>query len=401
MKILQINSVCGCGSTGRIATDILDLLHAQGDQCRIAFGREQAPDAYAPYSHRIGSDLEVKLHGLYTRFFDRHGFGSKKATAQFLKWVEEYDPDLIHLHNIHGYYIHIGMLFDYLKRSKKPVVWTLHDCWTMTGHCAHFSAVGCSQWKTHCQNCPQLREYPATMLGGNAAKNHRQKKEIFSGLPNMTIVTPSHWLASVAEESFLKQYPIKPIYNGLDLNIFCPTASDFRKKYGLENKKIVLGVANVWTERKGLHDFVALHKLLDDACQVVLVGLSHQQISELPNGILGLPRTGNITELAKLYTAADVYVNLSVEETMGMTTVEAMACGTPVITYDATAVPEVVAPGCGIVVAAGDIRAVADATRSIQKSAMSEACLQAAKYFEKQLSYREYLQLYKEMKAGN
>lgn len=401
MKVLQINSVCGFGSTGRIATDIAATLIARGDDCRIAYGRETAPEDFASLSVRIGSDLDCKLHGIKTRLFDRHGFGSKKATRDFLKWVKQYDPDLIHLHNIHGYYIHLDLLFDYLKKSGKPVVWTLHDCWAITGHCSHFSAVKCDQWKTGCKNCPQLREYPATMFGGNVARNYARKKQAFTGLSNMTIVTPSHWLASVVQDSFLGQYPVYPIYNGIDLNVFRPTAGNFRKKHHLENKKIVLGVANVWTNRKGLQDFAALADLLDDSHQIVLVGLTHQQISELPKKIIGITRTKSIHELAQIYTAADVYVNLSVEETMGMTTVEAMACGTPVVTYDATAVPEVVAPGCGKIVRAGDVEEIASAVCEINKAAMTEACLQAAQAYEKEIKYQEYLTLYDKVKEGN
>lgn len=401
MKVLQINSVCGFGSTGRIATDIADLLISRGDDCRIAYGRENAPEAYQQLAVRIGSNLDNKIHGLQTRLLDLHGFGSKKATKAFLKWVAQYDPDLIHLHNIHGYYIHLELLFDYLKKSGKPVVWTLHDCWTMTGHCSHFSAVQCDQWKTGCRSCPQLREYPATVFGGNVAQNYARKKQAFTGLPNMTIVTPSHWLASVVKDSFLGSYPVLPIYNGIDLNIFRPTIGDFRRKYGLEKKKIVLGVANVWTARKGLQDFVKLADMLDDSFQIVLVGLSPQQIEELPKNILGITRTSSVKELAQIYSAADVFINPSVEETMGMTTVEAMACGTPVITYNATAVPEVVAPGCGTVVPAGDVSAIAAAILHSNKEAMTDACLQAAQQYKKEDKYEEYLKLYNTMKAGS
>ncbi|MBQ7035227.1 MAG: glycosyltransferase [Clostridia bacterium] len=391
MKVLQINSVCGTGSTGRIATDIADLLLEQGHDCRIAYGRGAVAEKYQPLAVRIGSELDNKIHGVQTRLLDQHGFGSKKATRAFLKWVDEYDPDLIHLHNIHGYYINIELLFEYLKRCGKPVIWTLHDCWAMTGHCAHFSAVGCDQWKKECRRCGQLREYPATLLSGNVAENYKRKKRAFTGVSNLTIITPSHWLASVVKESFLGEYPVVPIYNGVDLQVFKPTQSDFRARYGLEDKRMLLGVANIWDAKKGLDDFVALSERLDDSCKIVLVGLNEEQIHGLPEKIIKLPRTDSLEELAAIYSAADVFINPSIEETMGLTTAEALACGTPVITYNKTAVPEVADETCGMVVDC-DPQAICEALEKINFK--KEDCLQRAAFFEKKKQYLEYLRIY-------
>lgn len=391
MKVLQINSVCGTGSTGRIATDIADLLLEHGHDCRIAYGRGAVAEKYQPLVFRIGSELDNKIHGIQTRLLDRHGFASKKATRAFLKWVDEYDPDLIHLHNIHGYYINIELLFDYLKRCGKPVVWTLHDCWAMTGHCAHFSAVGCEQWKSECRRCGQLREYPATMLSGNVAENFTRKKQAFTGVPNLTIITPSHWLASVAKNSFLGEYPIVPIYNGVDLQVFKPTQSDFRARYGLEHKRMLLGVANIWDSKKGLDDFAVLSERLDDSYKIVLVGLDEMQIRQLPEKIIKLPRTDSLEELVAIYSAADVFINPSVEETMGLTTAEALACGTPVITYNKTAVPEVADATCGMAVDC-DPEEICKALETINFK--KEACLQRAAFFEKRKQYLEYLKIY-------
>lgn len=392
MKVLQINSVCGFGSTGRIATDIADLLMQQGHECRIAYGRGTVPDQYQSIAVRIGNDIGVKLHGLRTRLLDQHGFGSKRATKAFLKWVDEYDPDLIHLHNIHGYYVHIGFLFEYLKKSKKPVVWTLHDCWAMTGHCAHFSAAGCEQWRDGCRKCAQLRDYPATILGGCVRQNYAKKKKLFTNVPKMTVVTPSYWLASVVKQSFLGEYPVQPIYNGLDLDVFKPTKSDFREKYALENKKIILGVANVWGPSKGLGAFEKLSNMINDEWKIVLVGLSEQQIRSLPESIIRLPRTKSIQELVQIYTAADVYVNPSVEETMGLTTAEALACGTPVITYNKTAVPEVPDNTCGYVV---DCKPELIFEKLSCLGFSENACIARAARFEKYQQYEQYMELYK------
>lgn len=335
MKILMVNSFCGIGSTGRICTDLADVLIEKGHDVKIAYGRESVPDKYKNIAVRIGTDLDVKLHGMQTRLFDTHGFGSKSATKRFIEWAESYDPDVLHLHNIHGYYINIEMLFEWIKkRPKMRVIWTLHDCWAFTGHCVHFTMVKCTQWKTHCGYCPQKRTYPRCDLFSNCRNNSDRKKAAFTGVKNMTLVTPSKWLAGLVKESFLKEYLVKVINNGIDTSVFKPTPSDFRKRYHLENKKIILGVASVWDERKGLNDFINLSKMLDEDYKIVLVGLSEKQMREVPDSILKIQRTNSTKELAEIYTVADVFFNPTYEDNYPTVNLEAQACGTPVITYD-------------------------------------------------------------------
>lgn len=345
MKVLLINSVCGIGSTGKICGAIAQEYEQQGHTAKIAYGRDPfVPEQFQKYAVRIGSDLDVKLHALRTRLLDDHGFGSKSATKKFLKWAEEYDPDLLWLHNIHGYYIHIGLLFDWIKsRPQMQVRWTLHDCWAFTGHCSHFSFVQCDKWKSGCRQCTQKKEYPTSALADRSRKNYLDKKRLFTGVKNMTIITPSQWLADLVGQSFLKEYPVEVHYNEIDREIFKPTPSDFRNRFGLSDKKIILGVSNVWTERKGLFDFYELSKKLSSEFKIVLVGLSEQQIDALPSDILGLPRTNSAEELAEIYSAADLFVNPSREETFGLTTLEALACGTPAIVYKGTAGDEIIA----------------------------------------------------------
>lgn len=343
MRILFINSVCGIGSTGRICTDLAQQLEAEGNEVKIAYGRwAEVPEKYQRFAHYIGSDFEVKLHALQTRLFDTNGFGSKRATKKFLKWADEYDPDVVWLHNLHGYYINVEMLFDWIKkRPQMQVKWTLHDCWSFTGHCSYFTMVKCEQWKGHCSYCSQLRRYPACYLMSSVSKNFERKRRAFTGVKNMTLITPSKWLADLTRQSFLKEYPVEVHYNTIDTNVFKPTPSDFRERYNLQDKIIVLGVANVWDERKGLMDFYKLAQMLDERYAIVLVGLSEKQINDLPKNIKGIRRTNSPQELATIYTAADVFVNPSVEETFGMTPVEAQACGTPSIVYEDTACEEV------------------------------------------------------------
>lgn len=343
MKVLLINEVFGTTSTGKICAQIAEEMEAKGNEVRVAYGRwKNVPVKYQKFAHYIGSDIEVKWHVLQTRLFDTCGFGSKHATERFLKWAEDFKPDILWLHNLHGYYINVEMLFAWIKEHPEmQVKWTLHDCWTFTGHCVHFAAVSCDQWKKKCCHCSQLRRYPACYFKGNVSKNYERKQKAFTGVKNLTLITPSNWLANLVHDSFLKEYPVEVLYNTVDTRIFRPTPSDFRDRYGLQGKTIVLGVANVWDERKGLVDFCTLAKMLDDHYGIVLVGLSKKQIKKLPKKIIGIQRTDSPQELAAIYTAADVLVNPSREETFGMTPLEAGACGTPSIVYENTACAEV------------------------------------------------------------
>jgi glycosyltransferase involved in cell wall biosynthesis len=341
MKYLFLNSVAGFGSTGRIVAELAREKQAQGHDCLIAYGRDNVGCGDIP-TVRIGSDLDFKLHGVLNRLLDDHGFDSKAATRGFLKKVQEYDPDVIWLHNIHGYYLHIGLLFDYLRTCGKEIRWTLHDCWAFTGHCAYFDFVRCDRWKTGCHDCPQKKEYPASLLLDNSRKNQEAKKALFTGIPNMKLIVPSNWLAGRVKQSFLGQYPVEVVYNKIDRDVFKPSPSDFREKHGLENKTVLLGVASIWERRKGLDDLIALHKLLDDRFRMVIVGLTPEQMQAVPEGILCLPRTKTVGELAEIYSAADFYLNPSVEETFGMTAMEALNCGTLPIVYRDTACEEIV-----------------------------------------------------------
>ena len=383
MKILQINSVCGIRSTGRICTDIATALREEGHECRIGYGREQVPAQYKPYAIRIGSNRSVRWDGLKTRLFDTAGFGSKRATKRFIEHMKAYDPDVIHLQNLHGYYLHVGVLFDYLKQAGKPVVWTLHDCWAFTGHCVNLN--GCDKWKTECYACPKYRRYPSSYTD-HSRRNYALKKKTFCGVPNLTIVTPSQWLGELTAQSFLGEYPVKVIHNGIDTAVFKPTASDFRERHGLMDKTVVLGVASAWSGGKGLFDFYKLADHLGDACQVVLVGLTAEQQAALPANILGITRTNNTAELAAIYTAADVFVNPTYNDTYPTVNLVAQACGTPVITYRTGGSVESVPPEN--VVPCGDLEAL---VCRIQEGGWQ---LNADLQPDKGVMVQQYLQLY-------
>lgn len=349
MKVIQINSVCGVGSTGRIALDIHNSLTEQGHESFIAYGREPAKGC--DKAIRIGSNLDVNIHGLYTRIFDRHGLASKKATKKLIRTIEEIQPDIVHLHNIHGYYLNYETLFDFLKVSGIPVVWTLHDCWPFTGHCAHFTFVVCDRWKKGCFDCPQKINYPGSLFLDNSRSNYKRKKNAFTGINNLTIVTPSNWLANLVKDSFLREHEIAVVPNGIDTAVFRPVKSSFKAKHNIENRFMILGVASVWNKKKGLEHFVELAGMLQQDEIIVLVGLTQKQISSLSGNIIGISRTNNVQELVEIYSAADVFLNPTLEDNYPTVNLEAQACGTYIITFDSGGSKEtIIGPSHGTII---------------------------------------------------
>lgn len=399
MKVLFINSTYGFGSTGKIVSGIADALKDNGDSVRVAYGRDDLGDGVAASetaTYRIGNRYDVNFHALQTRLFDRHGLASKSSTKKLIRYIREYAPDVIHLHNIHGYYLNYEVLFSYLKKAGIPVVWTLHDCWAFTGHCAHYAEAGCYKWLTHCNHCPLKKDYPTSVLLDRSRNNFAKKKNSFTGVDRMVLVTPSKWLAGEVSKSFLGEYDIRTIYNGIDTSVFRPRESSVLEKYNLKGKKVALGVANIWSEYKGLKDFIEMAGMVDDSWAFILVGLTEEQSRGLPANIIPIRRTDNVEELVELYSAADVFINPSTLETMGLVTVEAMACGTPVITYNKTAVPEVVGENCGYVVDP-DPKEIVDKLPLLNFN--QEDCITWAAGFSREESTGHYLDLYREIKG--
>lgn len=340
MKYLFINSVYGFGSTGRIIADKCEQLKNEGHECAAAYGRTCADNGAAQLI-RIGTKPDYLFHAGITRLFDLNGYGSRVATQRLLSQIEHFQPDVIWLHNLHGYYLNIELLFKWLKEhSQIKILWTLHDCWAFTGHCAHFSAAKCDRWKSGCGDCPQLKAYPKTYGADHTQRNYRQKQACFTGLANLTVIVPSEWLGRTVKQSFLKEYPVEVLHNQIDKSLFKPTPSGFREQYGLNGKTVVLGAASVWDKEKGLLDFCRLREKLDSRFAIVLVGVTEKQKSRLLPGILPLPRTASPRELAEIYSAADVFVNPTHQDTYPTVNLEARACGTPVITYDVGGSPE-------------------------------------------------------------
>ena len=403
-RVLLVNTVAGTGSVGRLVTGLYDALTDAGYECLIAYGRkESVVDGYNAY--RIGSDFEVYMHGALSRTNDKHGYYSRRATKRFIEVIEDFDPDIIHLHNVHGYYLNIEILFRYLKESGRRIIWTLHDCWTFTGHCSHFEYIGCNKWQTGCHSCEQLNEYPKSFGADNSVANYALKKELFTGFDNLTLVTPSEWLKDRVAQSFMREYHTIVVPTGIDLTQFRPIEEEIddsnlifnlRNSMNLRGKHVLLGVANPWRERKGLLQFETLAKTLDDRYAIVLLGLNDDQLNELPESIIGLERTDSVMELAALYSMADIYVNLTLEDTFPTTNIEALACGTPVVTYKAGGAAESIDDTCGISVERNSIQGVIAALDKILSSKginyTVDNCLRRARLYDKNYRFHEYIQ---------
>ena len=402
-KILQINTVAVNGSTGRISEGIGDAAIARGYDSYIAYGRGN-PSKSSSSLIKIGNNVSVINHILHTRLFDKQGLCSYLSTRTLVEEIEKLQPSIVHLHNLHGNYLNYKILFNYLAESDIPVVWTIHDCWPITGHCVHFTAVDCEKWKRGCEKCPRLSGYPKSIFLDRSKKNYIDKKEAFTSLNKMFIVPVSKWLEDVLKDSFLGGYDINYIHNGIDVDKFYPRKDDVKRTksiYGFNDKFVILGVATGWSQDNGLYDFIELRKHLSDDYLIVLVGVTPTLKKNLPDGIIGIERTDSIDELAAIYSSVDIFINGSKEETFGLVTAESMACGTPVIVYDSTACSEIVTDETGYVVEVGDLNAVIAAIKSHQnlpaeiKSNMSEHCSDYVhRHFRKEDKYHEYVDLY-------
>ena len=403
MKTVLINS-CNFGSTGNIMLEIAETAENGGYTAAVCY--PQSRDNSRKQKEKdfvIGTRFSRNIHLQLAGITGLNGCFSYFSTLKLLKKLDKLKPDIIHLHNLHNCYINLSLLFKYIKKHNIKTVWTLHDCWAFTGHCPYFDIVGCNKWKTGCYGCPQYKEYPKSLFD-NSKYMYRLKKKWFTGVENMTIVTPSEWLAGLVKESYLKDYPVKVINNGIDLNVFKPTESDFGKKYALENKYIVLGVAFGWGRRKGLDVFIELEKRFDkEKYKIVLVGTDDNIDKLLPENIISIHRTQNQTELVKIYSAADVFANPTREENYPTVNMESVACGTPVVTFNTGGSPEMLDETCGAAVAKDDNDAMYnEIIRICEKKPYSlEACIKKAKGFDKNEKFGEYIRLYEALNEQN
>lgn len=407
-KLLQINPVIRVNtSTGRIMQEIGELAMQNGWECHIAYskGRDGIRECRSDIIP-VGNKWSTAWHGIETRLFDRHGLASSHATRQFVRKIEEIRPDVVHIHNIHGYFLNYQILFDYLSKAGIPVVWTVHDCWLYTGHCYYYSFAGCDRWQTGCHHCPQKKEFPTSLFCDRSRRNFEDKKSAFTSMPldGMTIVPVSEWIRNEMRRSFLSAYPFRVIHNGINTDIFnIYDDRQVRKTFGLGNRHILLGVASIWSREKGLDDFIRMAGMLNEDEVVVLVGIKPEDRKRLPDNVIGIARTENIRQLAELYAAADVFVNPTWQDNYPTVNMEAIACGTPVVTYRTGGSVEVITSATGMIVEQGNLSELLKSIREIEskgKASYQEACRKYALLnFRKEDRYMEYLRLYEELRT--
>lgn len=396
MKIVQINSVSGSGSTGRIVEGISLLLDNKGYENYIFYGIGKAKKNNA---FKFGNEFSKYVHIIKTRIFGKHGFYSKQQTKKLINKLKEIKPDIIHLHNIHGHYVDVKLLFEFIKKTNVLIIWTLHDCWSFTGHCAYFDYVNCSKWKTECNKCPALRQYPNSLIFDRSKSSYYDKKSLFTNVLNLQIVTPSKWLSNLVKLSFLKEYSTHVINNGVDLNIFKPNMNKvFRLKHNLIDKYIILGVSNIWEERKGLNYFLELSKILLPDEVIVLVGIDKFKEKNQNEKIVIIPRTNSIIELSHIYADADVFLNPTLEDNFPTTNIESISCGTPVVTFETGGSGESIIENCGIVLkekTTSALRSAIDIMRSREKSYYVDKCREhAINNYDMNVKFDEYVSLY-------
>ncbi|MBQ8566857.1 MAG: glycosyltransferase [Clostridia bacterium] len=398
VKKLAIINAVPYGSTGKIVRGIDSVARQKGMETVIFYSwtkrlrKSNAPNVV------VTSFFGKLLHMALARFTGKNGGYSFKDTKKIIKHLEKFKPDAINLHIMHSWNINLPMLFDYVKKNDIPVIWTMHDCWAFTGHCPCFDMIGCYKWKTGCFECPQYKDYPNTYFD-RSEKMWRLKREWFTGIKNMTLVTPSEWMCDTVKQSFLSEYPVKVINNGIDLTVFKPTESDFRKKYNCEGKYILLGVAFDWSVRKGLDVFIELAKRLDDEYQIVLVGTNDEIDKSLPKNIISIHKTENQAELAKIYSASDLFINPTREDNFPTVNMESIACGLPLITFKTGGSIEIFDEGSGLMVDKDDIDGMERAIRQVRKDGglSREECILRSKKYDQNERFTEYVDLIQSM----
>lgn len=408
--LLQINPVLRVNtSTGRIMQEIGELAMQHGWRSCIAYskGRDGIKSCQSEVIP-VGNKWSTIWHGLETRLFDRHGLASNEATRLFVKQIQELKPDVIHIHNIHGYFLNYQILFDFLAKSNIPVVWTVHDCWLYTGHCYYYSYAGCNKWQTGCGHCPQKKEFPASWLIDRSHQNYEDKKQAFTSLPldQLTIVPVSEWIREEMQYSFFRNNQFHVIHNGINTNIFnIYNPEQVKQKYGLNGKHILLGVASIWSREKGFDDCIQMADFLHPDEMLVLVGVRPEQQKKLKKNMLGIPRTENIHQLAELYAAADAFINPTWQDNYPTVNLEAIACGTPVVTYRTGGSIEAITDQTGFIVPQGNVKEMLEAARLISqrgKAYYQQPCrTYALENFRKEDRYQDYLDLYDKLTERN
>ena len=396
LKILQISTNWAGGGPGGVEKDLYYYLKSLNEECIIAYGRDGI-SADIP-SIRIGSPIGIRIDYALSHIFDNAGFNSRKATIELINRIKEYNPDIIQIHNLLGYYINVEILFDYLRLSNIPVVWTLHDCWAFTGHCINFERIDCKKWENNCHDCQLVRSYPESWIFDRSYSNYQKKERIFTGINNLNLVTPSNWLAKLVSQSFLRDYPLFVLPNGIDTEVFQPRDNSLREKFGIGNKKIVLFVASVWNEMKGINLIPKIVDGLGEDYTVVVIGKKDDSI--IPSKVISLQRTNNAEELAEWYSTADVFVNPTFGDNFPTVNIEALACGTPVVTNNTGGSPESAGNDYGRIVYSKTAEEIVEKIQAVvSENISSHKCRERALFYSRDHAYRRYYELYKRIMA--
>ena len=390
--LFQINE-CLNYSTGKITQQIGEAAIAQGWESYIAYSTHELVVPSKSHIIKVGTFFNAYFHYGESLILDREGLASRMATKRLVKRIREINPQVVQLHNLHDHWLNYRILFKYLNTTDIKVVWTFHDCWAFTGHCFHFVTKGCKKWKTECYDCPLQHEYPKAYLD-RSKKNYELKKILFSANKNLTIVACSEWMAGLVKQSFLKEKRIEVIQNGIDLNVFQPSGSKIK-----DGKFRILAVSNVWNKEKGYYDILKLRNLLPREYEITIVGLTKEQLKDLPERIIGIERTQSVNELIRLYSESDVLINPTFADTFPTINIEALACGTPVITYKTGGSPEIIDDQTGIVVKQGSVEEMASAIATLNRNPLNsiDCRNRAEKHFNKGERFSDYIRLYNEL----
>lgn len=394
MKVLQINAVYGYKSTGIIVKDIGETLQKVSDECYYAYQSSREP---VKNGYRVGGTLSWKWHALYARLLGKQAYASKIATRRFLKWIDKVNPDIVHLHNLHSNYINLNILCDYLAKRAIPTVITMHDCWYFTGKCTHYSAVKCDKWQTSCGSCPLNKSEQPSLFFDCTSKVLEDKTKHLLKLKNLTLVGCSEWIANEAKKSKLQSANIQVVYNGVDTAIFTPHDSQIRNELGIENQFVILGMADKWCLEQNRDVVERLITSQDSNTKFVIVGCKEEQKEHFKsfNNVLALGYITDRNKLSDIYSAADVFVNLTRADTLPTVNMESICCGTPVITFNCCGGPELVDKDCGFIVEEGNVEQLISCVEAIKQQPLTFDVQKQHEKFNKNECYKKYLEVYK------
>lgn len=399
MKVLQINAVYGVGSTGVIVKDIHEMCLEHNIDSFVAYSSSDIPENEIKNGYKIGSTFGKKLHAFLCRINGMQGYFSRYSTKKLLRYIDGIKPDIVQLHNLHSNYINLNMLLKYLAKNNIKTIVTLHDCWFYTGGCFHYTAAGCDKWLKECGNCPKKKKDTPAFICDRSAKILKDRKKYFGLIKDLTVVGVSEWITNEAVKNVFKGRKAVTIHNGIDTEFFKPTPSDFRKKYGLDDKFVILGPASKWLSAVNEETYKTFVESLKEDEVLVLLGCTEDQLKSLPGKVIGLPFIKDKDELCKIYSAADVFINPTREESLSLINVEAQSCGTPVITFDNTGVKETVDGTSGFAVGNGCPNKIVEIMSGVRKNniVISDDCrIWVKSDFEESINYKKYIQLYKE-----